>query len=360
MNPLPLEINRAILNQVESKTDLCTVARASRSLQAEAESLIYRHIGDMDTLSSIVCFKQVLASPRLPLYVRSFNFSPHFWGVQRMFWSIFILLSRVLRRTSLLRRLSLDLPVLPLGIDVLTRCDFKLLEFTATFYNTHQFQFLEGQNELRILQIKLTDRATGPSEWKHRADILPNLSVLVAGGMDACYLIPGRPVTRLWVTLSSSERSLNYLALPSIPLKALGTHLSWKDNAEEFLREVSDLVPDLEILCLNLMTNISRSTVGSFRINLLIKAYDFQGLLRDAARLLTRHLPRFRRLQQLDLCVRRGKDETYESLLLQVLGAYPSLRVVRFTGTSEHNTWVWTRGSAGLTASQMRSCFASF
>lgn len=71
---LPVELYRLIVAYVPSAHDLCTLARVSRSFQAEAERVLYHTLHLRHHIKTIAQCQRLAGQPRLARYVRR---SPH-------------------------------------------------------------------------------------------------------------------------------------------------------------------------------------------------------------------------------------------------------------------------------------------
>jgi hypothetical protein len=271
--PLPLEIHRAILGEVDSKRDLCAVARVSRLMQSEAECLMYREVemGQKDSTRTIISILRRLAhSVVVPLYVRRFALVIS-WQRQAecRFLSFFHLLFQVLERMTRLQSLTLRIDTTHIQASIFCRCTFKLSVLDIDYLDKALVTFLESQPEIRILRV-----AEGLDEevLLNSPYFLPNLAVLAAGRRNATLLIPGRPVTHVW--LSPFElQSLDRLALSSRPVLALGTIFYWKPEAGQPLNSIvhiARVAPDLEALHILLVTRISDTIVCPLQSSLMV------------------------------------------------------------------------------------------
>jgi hypothetical protein len=280
---LPPELHRPILAELSSMGDLCAIARASRSLQIEAESLIYRNLDfDSDTpfSVSIALFKRISVSAVLALYVRSFRFSISDGEDEDFLSAVFILLSRMLRRCSRLQSLTLKLMFIPHGVNILDWCTFKLHDLDVDFPPESDFRFLETQNHVRILKIWAPRDIQSFEIFSRTAIVLPNLTVLLANPVHASHLIPARPITHLWVVPHNLSPPLELLSITNVPLLALGTVLlPWDPSDERFLDGAARFAPQLEVLHLVLFPGSEYNLVGSVILVLFEKSHSQQKTL---------------------------------------------------------------------------------
>jgi hypothetical protein len=257
MSPLPLEVHRAILRKVDSKRDLCAVARVSRLMRMEAEWLIYRDIelGKRGSARTVVLvLKHIISSTVLPLYVRCFALMPD-WQItsEHHLASIFHLLSRVLQKMTRLRNLKLRIRVPLAYANLLSRCTFKLSIYSP-------LRFLESQPEIRILKLGSILAQGMPVA---SPSFLPNLATLVASRKLTAILVPRRPVTRVWLSYLDYQ-SLGFLALSSAPILALGICICWNPSNGPSLDTIVDLgsfAPDMEIFHVILLVEPNEDAV---------------------------------------------------------------------------------------------------
>jgi hypothetical protein len=263
MLSLPLEVRRAILREVDSKRDLCAVARVSRLMRIEAEWFIYRELdlGKRESARTVVAIlKYILSSPVLPLYVRSFILT----GVlqketEYRLVAIFHLFSLVLQRMTRLRSLVIKLYPSP-QINIFRRCTFKLSVLDVNYLDGPLVRFLESQPRIRILGLVAGLAKIMPII---PPAFLPILAAVITTDENAALLVPGRPVTHVRLPLNNRP-SLEYLALSSAPILALSACIYCHKKDDEPLDTMIRLgrvAPDLEALYIVLLVKQNRDVV---------------------------------------------------------------------------------------------------
>jgi hypothetical protein len=152
---LPLEIHRAILDQVDSKRDLCAVARVSRLMQMGAECLMYREVefgDDIDSIRRIVlALKHICASVALPLYIQRFALYLHSTKSWEYHDHLVLALQRMTR--LLLRSLSVRCHDIPRQVNIFYNCAFKLSVLDIESLDYVPLRFLEFQPPNSVFKI---------------------------------------------------------------------------------------------------------------------------------------------------------------------------------------------------------------
>jgi hypothetical protein len=234
---LPKELYRAILESGVSKNDLCSVARASRFMQSEAERVLYHDITGTSFKQIIILCKRLLSRPVLLRYVYTITFRVRGYVLP----SIYRLAASILRRVEGLRHLDIALNISYLeNADycalVLQQCPFKLLSLRCDFRSGGaMLNFLATQPTILDLDLP----ADGPAIYLRISEhILPNLVVLRSGAEICRIKMERRP-----------ESSFTHLRIRSL-LEPVGFSLdSVKAIAASFVTtSLPRLAPALEIL----------------------------------------------------------------------------------------------------------------
>jgi hypothetical protein len=250
---LPKELYRAILESGVSKNDLCSVARASRFMQREAERVLYRDISATSREKVAILCRRLLLKPVLLRHVHTIAFhakSMPFvysgiggaWPFEEagpVFLSFYLLIMSVLQKAEGLRHLDIGLNASFLTtIDycafILQRpCPFKLLSFNSD-YCSHEsmLNFLATQPTIRDLDLP-EDGIT----MRLPNHILPNLAVLRSNA-EHCR-----------ITMERRPKSLTHLRIRSL-LEPVGFSLaSLKAIGASFITtSLPKLAPALETL----------------------------------------------------------------------------------------------------------------
>jgi hypothetical protein len=257
-----VELLRPIFQGLGSK-DLCAVARACRTMQAEAEYSLYQNVAVTSTATPrpiILMFcKSICASSRLAPIVRSLNMNLR-WGEPRIWLSSYLrLIARALGRMTALRSLRIWFPGLPSNW-ILSRCTAKLrFLFVAYFVpDNDMFRFLSTQDELLCIQAfpgqsLLLDNPTTPQ-------LLPKLSLFSGNSIDAFRLMAHSPIR----VLGFNSVDANFIARlgdgPAFPVREL--HVYSMVSAVT-MGVLSRAFPDLRVL------DISTGTANGGVVRLL-------------------------------------------------------------------------------------------
>jgi hypothetical protein len=238
MARIPLELFSYILQNIQEKRTLCPVARTSRSLQHEAERLIYRDISIVG-LNGIISFcKRLFASTRLPRYVTSLSLTAQIMP-NPLRATFDRLLSQALKRLTNLRSLHFIIMSSPrFPISMFGGCTFKLIVFKDTFSSMSKdlSPFVANQDKLRHLEF-----SGGPFPYP----FAPELAVLNANCGTALALLRNRPVTHLRIP-EILPIYAHHFSLSMGPLRALD--LQSQRFGVTRLSFHLDLLPDLELL----------------------------------------------------------------------------------------------------------------
>jgi hypothetical protein len=247
MGTLPLELFRPILHQLKPG-HLCGVARVSRQLQIEAESLIYHTLILKDPVTIIAICKRLSLSFRVASYVRAVCIEvPRPSPYAPLFTSFLRLLATVLERTTELQCLVLFLQQSFPSSWIFQRCSFKLRVFRIFLCTPDRllYRFLETQDRLLRLEVF----PPTPFIHLHAAshDFLPNLSVLEGDCRDTFALLPGRSITHLRIHNEFHIPSMANLAFSIGPIKFLNIHTT-PFIPLHALSELPSLLTELESL----------------------------------------------------------------------------------------------------------------
>lgn len=270
---LPGEVLELILVYL-STSQLVPVLCANRSLQNAAVRLLYRALVVNKPASSVPLLKRILAQPTLHRYVRSLELNISNAGILTA--NFYRLLRRVLRCTTALTTLILDLPKVNSPVWIFEGCTFHLRVFSTSMQcNASLAQFLNTQPFIRQLTLRgfqteswdsphlVGDLVSNPSslftprrnfrDFVLQPTALPHLTqfnAIHAGPLVIETVAKGRPITVASVPLfsNSAMESLNALSGGSAALKRLSV-ISFDPTAPSFIfEEVARRFPKLEAL----------------------------------------------------------------------------------------------------------------
>jgi hypothetical protein len=248
---IPVELYRPVLESAGSRSDLCVAARVSRSMQHEAERLIYQTI-ELRTLVEIVpAFRTLSKTARFDLYVTTLSIDiPKYHdpsaprkSLTPLLRSFTGLISRTLQLLRNLKHLHVSEIYGSNYSWKFLPCNFRLRTFTFTPLRSHDVvPFLHQQTDLQ----QLTLWTTSDHRWTaFPLNFLGSLAVLSAGPNIAKRLLPGRRVAilRSWSTRDVPLPSL--LPLSAVTLRALDIGPGF--IPDEYL-QLPHLAPELELL----------------------------------------------------------------------------------------------------------------
>jgi hypothetical protein len=176
---LPIELYRSIAREVESKHDLCSLARASQTLQAEAERYLNRSLSLRRVHDIVVIGRRIFSTPTVAEYVRVPRIRGHHGRYKDIIWaSIHNILRSVLCVLTNLRDLDIIMPA-PFRhyagetyFKLFENCSFRLHRFCANFgIDGRLIEFFENQPEIRDLELVHFQMDLPPH-------ILPNVCIL--------------------------------------------------------------------------------------------------------------------------------------------------------------------------------------
>ncbi|KDQ63911.1 hypothetical protein JAAARDRAFT_187311 [Jaapia argillacea MUCL 33604] len=252
---LPIELFAEVVEHIRSQHDLCSLRLTSRAWQSISEPKIYHSIDSRSRTRTEAFCQLMISSPRLGPCVRALKFanddrqSP----APANFWSV---VAEALKLMPLLEVLwihdGFDNP----NAWVLHGCSFVLKELACDFALEDSFaEFLHTQPSITTLHWNNPHPPwiTVPVLHTLLSDALPNLRVLHTDSTDmASKLVPGHPITHLWVTNDPVEviRSFTPLAaLSTGPLKSLRMAFPFqKEWVSESLAALALHAPELRTL----------------------------------------------------------------------------------------------------------------
>lgn len=208
MPQLPIELYQEVIGHIESKSDLCAISVVSRAVQALAESLIYHTVESRRRCRTQAFCKLVVECPRIGSLVRSLivaNDERHgSYPALPPFWDN---MGRALQRMPHLEILRVHDGFTNPNARILRWCTFSLRELSSDFaLDGDLIAFLETQRRITSIDWTDTDNAARtvdpvrdtPSPGQ---GALPQLQLLHTDSLGmAMRLVPGRPVTHLWVS----------------------------------------------------------------------------------------------------------------------------------------------------------------
>ncbi|KZT29560.1 hypothetical protein NEOLEDRAFT_1166994 [Neolentinus lepideus HHB14362 ss-1] len=208
---LPIEIYQEIIGHITSKSDLLSLSLISRAVQALAEIYIYRTIESRRRSRTEAFCQLVVRRPRIGPFVRSLTIAnderhtsyparvPQFWDT----------IARALRRMPQLEVLRVHDGFMNPNARILERCTFSLRELSCDFaFNDDFVAFLDTQPRLTSIDWADNDNSARARNYFTNFSVkspfpgsLPELRMLHTDSVGmAMTLVPGRPVTHLWVS----------------------------------------------------------------------------------------------------------------------------------------------------------------
>ncbi|TFK66064.1 hypothetical protein BDN72DRAFT_800408 [Pluteus cervinus] len=270
---LPNEVLHHILEEL-LRHELVPVLRVNKTLYGVATRVLYHSIINLRPPRSIQCLLSMSRNPSLPLLVRTLEID---WQNIVSTANLYSLLHNVLRQTTLLKSLLLDLPKTHHAAPywILDGCPFSLAHFATSLpCKPPLARFLDTQPEIVDLTLRgfqgtrpsflpMLDfllspldplTATGTSsEFALQPNSLPKLTqfrVVHAGPAVISAVVRNRPVEVVSVPLfaDSSEEVLDAIALSAKPITRLSI-MSFDPQAPEvLLPKVVERFPQLEAL----------------------------------------------------------------------------------------------------------------
>jgi hypothetical protein len=228
IRPLPIELYRPICMSVEGKKHLCAIARTSRTLQVEAERLIYRMLAFGQADHVVKLCRLICAVPRLGPYVQLlFCYDRFLVGLAVLGR---LLSSAVGRMPNLRCWITANSSYRSNWHSIWT--PHHRYPFQLSFPEAHHaprrnlLAFLETQSSIRelILELGVDDQLTNNQDIVIPPSMVPNLVHLEArlcqNNPLPFHLLPGRPVTHFAID-HLHPMLLRNLSLSVGPLKAL-------------------------------------------------------------------------------------------------------------------------------------------
>jgi hypothetical protein len=247
MKNLPQELYRPILTEVDFSRDLCAASRACRSLQYEAERLLYRSFEIHEISETVQLCKRVCESPRIGSYVSSLQVNITLDEGYVSSSAVLRVLARSLERMVNLRDLDVDFASTEKSCAGLFRnCTFRLYSFTSSFaIDEHLLSFYSSQYSIE--DIGIFSKTLQPDDIQIPPQILPKLHVITANkeaSVLSLQLLHGWPVTHLDIA------DLSHLACDLTrstgPIRALQTSSEMTITCPDFLL-LPLVVPELEV-----------------------------------------------------------------------------------------------------------------
>lgn len=207
---VPLEVLGLILAQVVP-SDLATITRISRTMQLEAERVLYRSV-HLPAISRLKKFCRSLASPvhersRRASHVRQLGFRSITEGSMEP--DIIPLLKNTL--IALQNLVILDFPLSGHYSSCFSGCRFSLQKFTTDLsFDITLSRFLRSQTEMKFISLverPIQQLVTG---------ILPNLETLEGTPSVVSMLAPGRPISSITIIGMMNLSIMEMVVLPAL------------------------------------------------------------------------------------------------------------------------------------------------
>ena len=250
---LPVELLSAACEYLDTP-DLAAVARASSLLCAVAQRILYRDLAiARPTLPLTVA---LAAKPHLARHVRVFKIVVD--ATATVLPAYYRALSTALSHMSELVSLSISLPPRLTSSDVLPCdpgvCFPRLRSLQASFtLDQHLVAFLS--NAPRVVVLSLDGTTQTPCTSEIPATLLPHLEVFSGSSHVAEALVPGRPVSAIFLTSGDltvdAVAALAQSAAPVWTLDATTTSLPLP-----ILETLAEAMPDLENIRLTTTYNL--------------------------------------------------------------------------------------------------------
>ncbi|KAF6756721.1 hypothetical protein DFP72DRAFT_275018 [Ephemerocybe angulata] len=321
--PLPQEVTELILRDL-SKVELLPVLRSNKALYSVAVRVLYRELAESSPSRLISLLRALLPQTHVHPHVRKLDLN--IASLECPTANLYRTLHALLRRTTGLASLSLDLPKAHSPVWIFEGCSFKLRQFSTSMHCSPALaRFLDTQDRivqltlrgfqndtmrsLPYLYMDITHTLTGiPGSGaieilkKQEAGLepfvlspgaLPRLAVfnaIHAGPAVVGEVVKGRPVTTVSIPLFSTNarRSLDALEGSAVPLKRLSI-ISFDPDAPNYIFEqVATRFPELEALHIVVL-------LAEFTNELLLAACQ--------------HLRHFKRLKYIT-CVATSSEES--------------------------------------------------
>jgi hypothetical protein len=276
---LPLELLELILRHL-SKAELFHVLQANKALHSVAVRLLYRDLAiassdseESTPAQAILSFlKGLLANNSVHKHVRKLDIN--LATIQCPTANFYRLLHRLLRGTTGLVVLGLDLPKSQSPVWILEGCAFKLRQFSTSMHCTPELaRFLDSQDNIGHLTLRgfqhdalrslpfiysgvpspHSEDASPSDQFTLKETSLPRLTcfnAIHAGPGVVKEVVRGRPVATASIPLFSlnSLNALDALETSATPLRRLSV-ISFDPDAPTFIFEqVAKRFPELEAL----------------------------------------------------------------------------------------------------------------
>ncbi|TFK47014.1 hypothetical protein OE88DRAFT_847319 [Heliocybe sulcata] len=218
---LPIEIYQEIIAHIASKSDLLALSLLSRAVHPLASASIYHTLESRRRCRTEALCLLVIQSAHIGPLIRSLTIAnderhtsaypalPHFWET----------MARALRRMPQLEVLRLHDGCTNPNAGILKRCTFSLRELSCDFvFDDNLVAFLVTQDRLKSIDWMDGDnsaRSTTPVPYAAAParGSLPALQMLHTNSVGmAIALVPGRPVTHLWVSNEASTTAEEFIA----------------------------------------------------------------------------------------------------------------------------------------------------
>jgi hypothetical protein len=250
---IPLELHRPIVEYMDSLRDMCAVARVCRSLQLEAERLIYRTLAPLSFVETVALCKRVTLHPRFGSYVLSLCINGTQLEINREAFKRIV--SSTLERMPKLQHLTIYVPHDENPANASSwlswsNFNFKLRSFeTSLTLDGSLLSFLDDQAELRAIKLWRSEDANMNIPSQFSASFLPKLAVLECEyiGCDPQFpasIISHRPVTHV------ATSSLQPLLSPQTPQSTGSIEALKVDHCRHHMPgfdSLPDLLPDLRL-----------------------------------------------------------------------------------------------------------------
>src|ERR1700730_16186385 len=209
---LSIEVLQMILENVD-KADLATVCQANKLCCACAQEVLYRNI-NIQSKNALKVIRTLAQSTHLSRRVRSFS-AMHIFKVNPRKAIV-----KALQNMSSLRSLTLQVPP-ALYTSILDVYTFKLDSFTFDFNPDGHEPFLKFLNcQPSLTRVKIW--TYGVDDIKVEATWLPNLTWVSAPFPWLRQLIPGRPVSEVYIIEHSIEHEdLTFFTHSAAPIQKL-------------------------------------------------------------------------------------------------------------------------------------------
>ncbi|KAG8928733.1 hypothetical protein FRC02_006516 [Tulasnella sp. 418] len=242
MTTIPVELYNSILNWLQDRQDLCAIACASKTLNIEAERLLYRSLAPRTRLQLVKLAKAIIPNAARQNIVRQLDVNIITYPLPRYNSLIDSTLSRLLSRLLfVLPRLNaLRLHQWPCWI--LRNCHHPLLEVLDLCMSPiwpmageeavlldFQYGYSYMQRHPKIMHMSLDGRNAPPGECQFPPTALPSLVTLCCAGQHfPAELFQNKPIERL-ALLNPTGSALDRIVDIHPTILQLGARLSVLD-----------------------------------------------------------------------------------------------------------------------------------